>query len=86
MAAEIADRARLHELIDALPSESLEPAGRYLEQATDPMIAVLDAAPWDDEPLTAEDAAAIAEAEAAYSRGEGVSLEALEAELAGRDD
>lgn len=78
----IADRARLHELIDALPSESLEPAGRYLERATDPMIAVLDAAPWDDEPLTAEERRQIEESERGIAEGRPLLTTAeLEAEI-----
>lgn len=45
---------------------------------------VFDRARWDDEPLTAEDEAAIAESEAEVGRGEVVTLAELEAELAGR--
>ncbi len=51
----------LHQLVDELPAEAVEPAARYLERARDPMIAILDAAPWDDETATpGEDAAAAA--------------------------
>jgi hypothetical protein len=45
------------------------------------MIAFLDAAPDDDEPLTVEDEAAIARARARYQRGETIPLEQLMREL-----
>lgn len=58
-------RADLHRLVDELPDASLTPAAEFLERAKDPVVAMLDAAPWDDEPYTeserAEDAAALAE-------------------------
>jgi len=40
--------------------------------------------PWDDEPVTPDDDAAIAESEAEVARGEFLTLDELEAELAGR--
>jgi hypothetical protein len=49
----------LHRLVDELPDESIEPVGRLLERAQDPVIARLDAAPADDEPLTDGDLAEI---------------------------
>ena len=47
------------------------------------MIAVLDAAPWDDEPSTPDEEAAVAEARAAISRGEGIGWDQVKAELGG---
>jgi len=47
------------------------------------MIAVLDAAPWDEEASTAEEDAAVAEARAALARGEGIGFEQAKAELSG---
>ncbi len=44
------------------------------------MLAILDAAPIDDEPLSDEQRMVIAEARARLSRGAGVSLEDLPAE------
>ena len=52
-------RAELHRLIDELPEASLDPAARLLERASDPMVAMLDASPWDDEPYTREEQAAV---------------------------
>jgi len=78
-------RADLHRLVDELPDASVDAAGRLLERAQDPMLAVLDAAPADDEPLTSEDIAAIEDGEAAYRRGESVPLGQVMAELDARD-
>ena len=47
------------------------------------MIAVLDAAPWDDEPSTPEEEATVAEARAAIARGEGIGFDQVKAELSG---
>ncbi len=52
-------RADLHRLVDELPEDSIEPAAVVLERARNPLWAVLQAAPPDDEPVTAEDIAAI---------------------------
>ena len=45
------------------------------------MIAVLDAAPWDDEPSTPDEESAVAEARDAIARGEGVDWSQVKAEL-----
>jgi len=77
-------KADLHRLVDALPTESVDAVGRWLERvAEDPMIAVLDAAPWDDEPSTPEEEATVAEARAAIARGEGIGFDQVKAELSG---
>ena len=52
-------RADLHRLVDELPDDSVEPTAVLLERAKNPMFAVLQAAPPDDEPVTAEDIAAL---------------------------
>jgi len=52
-------RAELHELIDALPDDSLSAVAVLLERAKDPIVAKLDAAPYDDEELTDEDRRAV---------------------------
>lgn len=57
-------KTELHRLVDELPDESLEAVGRLLERAQDPVIAQLDAAPLDDEPLTEDE---IADVRAAQS-------------------
>lgn len=55
-------KAELHELVDLLPTASLDAAGVLLRRAQDPVLAKLDAAPYDDEPLTDEDRVALEEA------------------------
>jgi hypothetical protein len=70
-------KTELHELVDALPDESLPAAAILLRRAQDPIAAKLDAAPYDDEELTDEDLRAVKEA-----RGEpGISWSDAEAEL-----
>jgi hypothetical protein len=66
--------------VDELPDESVDPAGVLLNRAKDPMIAALEAAPFDDEPYTGGDRAASEEGWAAYQRGEGINLADLRAE------
>jgi hypothetical protein len=63
-------KADLHRLIDDLDDEQ---AARLLQMVSDPIERSLMLAPLDDEPLTDEDKAAIAEGEAAYRRGDWVS-------------
>jgi hypothetical protein len=48
-------KAELHELVDALPHESLGAAGVLLRRAQDPVVAALNAAPHDDEDYTPAD-------------------------------
>jgi len=55
-------KTELHELVDALPEESLSAVAVLLRRAQDPVIAKLDAAPYDDEDLTEEDLQAAREA------------------------
>ena len=65
-------REDLHRLVDELPDVAVDAMGRVLQRAVhDPMIAVLDAAPWDDEPVTEEEERAVAEAIRRIDAGEG---------------
>ncbi len=68
----MATREDLHRLVDALPDDRLA-------------WAALDLAPYDDEPVTAEDRAAMAEAEADWREGRTVPLDRVLAELDDRD-
>jgi len=72
-------------LIDELSDSALLEAERYLESLrrveSDPLWQALMAAPVDDEPLTAEDIAAIEEGKAEIARGEGIPWEVVEARL-----
>jgi ribosome-binding protein aMBF1 (putative translation factor) len=55
-------KTELHELVDVLPDESLPAAAILLRRAQDPVIAKLDAAPYDDEELSEEDREAVRQA------------------------
>jgi hypothetical protein len=70
-------RTDLHRLVDVLPDESIDAAGILLKRAQDPLVAVLEAAPLDDEPYTEEDETASDEGWAAYQQGEAVKLSEL---------
>ena len=52
----------------------------------DPFLAALEAAEWDDEPLTDEDIAAMAEGKAEIRRGEFVTLDELRHQILGGDE
>jgi hypothetical protein len=70
-------KTELHQLVDALPDESLPAAVILLRRAQDPVAAKLDAASFDDEELTNEDLLAVKEA-----RSEpGISWSDAKAEL-----
>jgi hypothetical protein len=75
-------RESLHALVDALPEDRLG-AAREASLATvdDPLLAMLDAAPLDDEPLTPEETAALDEARGELRGGEPmIPLEDVERE------
>ena len=75
-------RQALHVLVDELPEDELVAAKRFLEylrqQTEDPLRSFLEAAPWDDEPLTEEDRVAIEEGLAEKARGEVVAHDDVE--------
>jgi len=64
-----------HELVDRLDTGQLDAVVRLLEVMTDPVARSLANAPIDDEPVTEEEARAIAAARAAFDRGEGIPYE-----------
>jgi hypothetical protein len=70
-------KSNVYEWVDALPEESLPAAAILLRRAQDPVIAKLDAAPYDDEELDEEDLRAI---RAARSEA-GIAWSEAEAEL-----
>jgi hypothetical protein len=70
-------KTELYELVDALPEESLPAAAILLRRAQDPVIAKLDAAPYDDEELGEEDLRAIRDARSEA----GIAWSEAEAEL-----
>ncbi len=76
-------RTTVRELVDDLPEGELKAAQRYLEYLRDqgdPMIRLLDNAPYDDEPTTPEDDADAREGWEEYKRGECESLDDVKRE------
>lgn len=75
-------RADLHRLVDELPDERVDAAVVLLTRAKDPVLAALQAAPFDDEPETEEERRVFAEAHADRERGiEPVPLESVLSEF-----
>ena len=69
-------RERLHTIIDELPEAEAELALRALERwRDDPVALALAAAPFEDEPETAEERAAVEQAREEVRRGGVVSAE-----------
>lgn len=77
-------KAELHSLIDQLPERDIATAARVLagllatatatEEENDPVLRLLASAPRDDEPLSDEDRAAIAEGWEQYRAGQSRPL------------
>ena len=77
-------RERLHRLIDVLPDDELERMERVLVGETNGSNGTtLADAPYDDEPLTPEDVAALSEARADIAAGRVVSHEEARHRLLG---
>lgn len=78
-------KERIHQILDDLTEDELLDARSYLEQVRaareDPRFRRLLDAPWDDEPLTEEDLAAIAESRADVAAGRVVSNEEMRREF-----
>ncbi len=73
-------KAQLHQIVDELPEASVELAGALLRRAAEePEVAQLLMAPWDDEPVTEEEQAAVREA----LKKPGIPLERVRKELLG---
>lgn len=66
-----AEQQQLVDLATRVPASDIPTAKRVLEALIgDPFWRALQSAPYDDEPVTPEDEAALAEAEAEFARGE----------------
>ncbi len=73
-------RADLHKIVDELPETSVDVAGALLRRAAEePEVAQLLMAPWDDEPVTEEEQAAVREA----LKEPSIPLEQVRKELLG---
>lgn len=63
-------KERLHHVIEEMTDEEAEATLRRIEaRRTDPLLRFLDAAPIDDEPVSGEEEAAVAEVEADRTAG-----------------
>jgi predicted transcriptional regulator len=69
-------REKAHKLLDELPDSEIEPVVEFLaSRREDPVSAAFRDAPEDDEPFTAEDKAAVNEAEEDFASGRTISHE-----------
>src|SRR2546421_2923754 len=75
------EKRQAHELIDRLPSTQLSAVVGLLEAMLDPVSRAIANAPVDDEPLTAEEEKAIAEARQWLKHNPGIPHEQVLAEL-----
>ncbi len=66
-------KQQAHELIDRMSTGQVSAVVGLLEAMLDPVSIALANAPLDDEPVSEDEARDIAEARAAYARGEAVS-------------
>jgi ABC-type proline/glycine betaine transport system substrate-binding protein len=76
-------KEHIHKLVDQILEDDLPEVAHYLENLrteSDPFLRALANAPIDDEPVTPEEAAAVAVAKADLARGEVKSLEEVRAE------
>ena len=74
-------REQAHELIDRMSTGQVSAVVGLLEAMLDPVSIALANAPYDDEPVSEEEARDIAESHAAYARGEIVSNDEVLAEF-----
>ena len=77
-------RDSLHRLVDDLPETEITRAERLLEvlkETAEPLLYSLENTPEDDEPETAEEATAVAEAWRDHREGKRLTTEELKREL-----
>lgn len=74
-------REALYRLVDSIPPSQFDDARKLLEPLTDPLLTTLANAPYDDEPETDEERAAVAEAREGYRRGEWKTAQEVRREL-----
>ena len=79
--AVINPKQQAHELIDRISTAQASAVVGLLEAMLDPVSVALANAPVDDEPVSEEEARDIAQARAAYARGEVVSNQEVLAEF-----
>lgn len=71
-------KEKLLERVTKLSEAEADETLRLLDLREDPVVVAFRDAPLDDEPWTAEDEAAVAEADADFAAGRTISLEELE--------
>jgi LmbE family N-acetylglucosaminyl deacetylase len=74
-------KEKLREQVEAFSEEEAAEALRVLELRRDPVVVAFRDAPLDDEPLTREEEAALAEADRDIAAGRTISLQELKREL-----
>ena len=74
-------RQHAHAFLDRLPADQLSAVRGLLESMLSPLDRALALAPVDDEPLTAEEAAAVEAGIASLDRNGGVSMEEVLADF-----
>ena len=82
-------KRQIKDLIDGMPPDELLVIKRfiqYVRDLEDPFLRNLAEAPWDDEPLSDEDMAAIAEAEADIKAGRLIPHEEIMREFGLRSE
>ena len=82
-----ATRAELHRLVDELPTSELDPARHilhYLRVKRDPLLKKLLEAPFEDEPITPEEEAAVQEAWEDVKAGRVIPHEEVKRRFLGR--
>lgn len=70
-------REQAHLLLNAVPDDKIPKIRSLLASIVDPLAVALANAPVDDEPITAEEEQALAEAREALTRGEGIAHEEI---------
>jgi hypothetical protein len=71
------DKQHAHQLLEQLDPSQLAAVVQLLEVMTDPLARSLANAAVDDDPISAEEAAALDEAHASIARGEGIPHEEI---------
>lgn len=78
-------KERLHRLVDELPEGEMHAAERFLEYLRsvghEPLPRALETAPWDDEPETDAECAAVEEAYEDLRQGRVVTMEEVKREF-----
>ena len=75
------EKQHAHELIDRMAPGQIAAVVSLLEIMLDPLARTLASAPYDDEPVSAEEAREVEAANASLARGEGVPHEEVLAEF-----